>query len=65
MLARRLVDSDDEAVIGAIIIVFVVVVAIPVAVLMSGAVLAAALGFALNDEVKREHEGSELVELNT
>jgi hypothetical protein len=65
MLAVSAVASDDVAVIGAIIIVFVVVVVIPVAVLVSGVVLAAALGYLLNDEVNRAHEGSELVELNT
>lgn len=51
--------------IGAVIIVIVVVVAIPVAVLVTGAVASAALGYALNDEVDRAHEGSELIELNT
>ncbi|MCB0977355.1 MAG: hypothetical protein KDB02_07820 [Acidimicrobiales bacterium] len=49
---------------GPIIIVAVLVVALPVAVLMSGGVGAALLGFALNDDVDRSHEGSELLETN-
>lgn len=65
VLASSPLPGDDGAVIGAIIIVIVVVVAIPVAVLVSGAVASAALGYALNDEVDRAHEGSELIELNT
>jgi hypothetical protein len=39
-------------------------VVVPVAIAMSGAVAAAILGFFLKDTVEREHEGSELVDLN-
>jgi len=49
---------------GVVIIVVVLVIAIPVAVLMSGAFASAGLGWLLKDEVEREHEGSELIELN-
>jgi hypothetical protein len=51
-------------VLGAVIIVVVLVVAIPVGMLMSGAVAAGVLGFFLKDTVERDHEGSELVDLN-
>lgn len=50
---------------GAIIIVVVLVIAIPVAVIISGLVIAALLGWSLKDTVEHDHEGSELVELNT
>lgn len=49
---------------GAIAIVIVVVVAIPVGVLVSGAVASALLGWLINDDVDRSHEGSELLETN-
>lgn len=49
---------------GPIAIVFVLVVALPVAVLMSGAVASALLGWLLNDDVERSHEGSELIATN-
>lgn len=49
---------------GALILAFVLVVAIPVAVLMSGAVLAAGLGFSLKSDAEAAHKGSELVDLN-
>ena len=64
LLARPSTSGDDVAVVGAVIIVIVLVVAIPVAALMSGAVASAGLGWLLKDEVDREHEGSELLELN-
>ena len=49
---------------GAIIIVVVLVLAIPIAVIVSGAVIAALLGWSLKDSVEHDHEGSELVDLN-
>jgi hypothetical protein len=51
-------------VLGAVIIIVVLVVAIPVGMLMSGAVAAGVLGFFLKDRVEHDHEGSELVDLN-
>lgn len=50
--------------IGPIIIVIVLVIAMPVSVLMSGAVASALLGFFIKDEVDRSHEGSELLQTN-
>mgnify|MGYP000917272009 CR=1 FL=1 len=49
---------------GPLVIVIVLIVAIPVGVLMSGAVAAAGLGWLVNDSVDREHEGSELLDTN-
>ena len=49
---------------GPVVIVIVLVVALPVGVLVSGAVAAALLGFVLKDEVDRNHAGSELLETN-
>ena len=50
---------------GALIIAVIIVIAIPVAIIMTGAVVAAILGWALKDNGEATHEGSELVELNT
>ena len=50
--------------IGPAIIVVVLLVAIPVGVIMSGAVLAATLGWFLRDNGEATHEGSELIEIN-
>jgi hypothetical protein len=52
-------------VIGAIVIVVILVVLAPVAMAMSGAIAAGVLGWSLKDNVERDHEGSELVDLNT
>lgn len=49
---------------GAVLIVVVLVVVIPVAVMMSGAVVAAALGWALRDDAEARYPGSELIALN-
>lgn len=49
---------------GVIIIVVVLVVAIPVGVMMSGAVVSAVLGWLLKDEADTAHAGSELVDTN-
>ena len=50
---------------GALILAFVIVVVLPVGMLMSGAVLAAILGWRLKEEAEITHEGSELIDLNT
>lgn len=55
--------SSITAMPGAVAIV-VVLLLIPVAVLMSGGIAAAALGWAIKDDVDRSHEGSELLETN-
>jgi hypothetical protein len=52
-------------VLGGVIIAVLLVVAIPVAVIMSGVVVAGLLGWSLKDTVEHDHEGSELVDLNT
>jgi hypothetical protein len=49
---------------GAIIISVVIVVVIPVAVMMSGAVVAAVLGWSLKEDAEARHAGSELIALN-
>ena len=50
--------------VGVVIIALVLVVAIPVAVLMSGAVASAVLGALLKRDTDQQHEGSELLELS-
>lgn len=47
--------------VGPIIIVAVLLIGIPVGVLMSGAVAAGVLGWALRDNGEATHEGSELL----
>jgi len=49
---------------GAILIAIVLVVVIPVAVCMSGAVVAALLGWSLKEDAETRYEGSELISLN-
>lgn len=49
---------------GAVLMVIVLVLAIPVAVCMSGAVVAALLGWSLKADAEARNEGSELVDLN-
>lgn len=50
--------------IGVVIIAIVLVIVIPVAVMMSGAAVAAILGWSLKTEGEASHEGSELIDLN-
>ena len=49
---------------GAILMVIVLVLVIPVAVLVSGAVVAALLGWSLKDDAEARNEASELINLN-
>jgi hypothetical protein len=49
---------------GAVIVALVIVVALPVGLMMSGAVAAAALGWTLKEDADTRNEGSELVALN-
>ncbi|HEX4868393.1 MAG TPA: hypothetical protein VFV32_12345 [Acidimicrobiales bacterium] len=49
---------------GPIIILVVLLVAIPVGVVMTGAVVAGILGWVLRDNGDATHEGSELIELS-
>ncbi len=50
---------------GAVILVLVIVFVLPSAVLVSGGVAAAVLGYFLKDEAEQRHAGSELLDLNT
>ena len=49
---------------GGILMVVVLVVVIPVAVMMTGPLIAGALGWRLKDDAEATHEGSELIALN-
>lgn len=49
---------------GVVVIVVVLLVAIPVGVLVSGAVIAGILGWSLKAEGEATNEGSELIPLN-
>lgn len=46
------------------IAIILLLLAIPVVVMMSGTIAAAALGFLLGRDADDRHEGSELIELN-
>ena len=49
---------------GAVLIILVLVVVIPVAVMMTGPVIAAALGWALKDDAEARNVVWELIALN-
>jgi hypothetical protein len=49
---------------GGLLMIVVLVVVIPVAVMMTGAVVAAALGWSLKEDAETTHAGSELIALN-
>lgn len=49
---------------GAIIIAVIILIAIPVAIMMTGAVVAGILGWSLKATVEDAHEGSELIDLS-
>ncbi len=50
---------------GAIAIIAILVLAIPVVVMLSGALAAAVLGWLLVENAEATHEGSELIDCNT
>jgi hypothetical protein len=50
---------------GGILLAVIIIVVIPVAVIMTGAVVASILGWSLKDNGEATHEGSELIDLNT
>ena len=56
--------GDDGPMFGPIAIIIVLLVGIPVGVMVSGAVGAAILGWAVSDEVNDLNAGSELLETN-
>lgn len=47
-----------------VVAIVIALLLIPVLVIMSGALVAALLGWSLNDDVNINHEGSELIETN-
>ena len=49
---------------GGILLAIVLVIVIPVAVMMTGPLVAAALGWALKEDAEHRNEGSELIALN-
>jgi hypothetical protein len=49
---------------GAIIIAVIILIAIPVSIMMTGAIVAGILGWSLKDNGEATHEGSELIELS-
>ena len=49
---------------GGILIAVVIVVVIPVAVMMTGALVAAVLGWSLTEDAEARNAGSELIALN-
>jgi hypothetical protein len=49
---------------GALIITIVLIVIIPISVILTGALIAGILGWALKDNGDATHEGSELIDLN-
>jgi hypothetical protein len=49
---------------GGILIAVVLVIAIPVALMVTGAVIAGAFGWSLKEDGEARNEGSELVALN-
>lgn len=56
--------GQTEPMSGAVLIIIALVIVIPVLVLMSGAIAAAALGWGLKTEVDSKFEGSELLEIS-
>jgi hypothetical protein len=56
--------GKNVGVIGPIVILVAIVIAIPVSVLMSGAIASMILGWFLRDDAEERYEGSELLELN-
>jgi len=51
-------------VVGAVLIVIVCVIAIPIAVMWTGAAIAAMFGASLKSHAEATHEGSELIDTN-
>lgn len=49
---------------GGILIAVVLVVVIPVGLMVTGAAIAAALGWSLKDDAEARNQGSELIPLN-
>jgi hypothetical protein len=62
-LAAARPARQTGGVLGAILIVIVLVIAIPVALFVTGAVIAGILGLFLTNDVESEYEGTEFVAL--
>lgn len=50
--------------VGAVLVVIALLIVIPVGIIISGGVLAAIISHVLRVEVDKNHEGSELLDLN-
>ena len=50
--------------VGAVIIIVVLLLLMPFLLFMTGAIVAAILGWALKADAESRHEGSELIQLN-
>jgi hypothetical protein len=55
---------DGPVVLGAIILAIVIVIVLPIAFMLSGAVVAGLLGWSLRTWGEDTHEGSELLDTN-
>lgn len=49
---------------GAIIIAVIILIAIPVSIMMTGAIVAGILGWSLKETSDEAHQGSELIDLS-
>jgi FlaG/FlaF family flagellin (archaellin) len=49
---------------GALVIAVIILVVIPVSVILTGALVAAILGWSLKDNAEATNQGSELIDLN-
>jgi hypothetical protein len=57
-------SGEDDRMAGAVLIAIVLVIVIPVAVCVTGAAVAALLGWSLKNDADARNQGSELIELN-
>jgi nitrogen fixation-related uncharacterized protein len=49
---------------GALVIALILLVVIPVSIILTGALVAAILGWSLKEDAEQRNEGSELIDLN-
>jgi hypothetical protein len=57
-------SGEDDRMAGAVLIAIVLVIVIPVAVCVTGAAVAALLGWSLKNDADARNQGSELIELD-
>ena len=55
---------DGRVVLGAVILAVIIVIGLPVAFMLSGAAIAALLGWSLKTDGEDTHPGSELLDTN-